>query len=57
MLIMFAVGTANLAWMLLLAAVMAVEKNSPWGRRLSRPLGIVLMTGAAALAAGEILHL
>ena len=32
MLIMFAVGTGSLAWMLLLAAVMAVEKNSPWGR-------------------------
>ena len=38
MLIMFAVGTANLAWMLLLTSVMAVEKNSPWGRRLSAPL-------------------
>ena len=57
MLIMFAVGTANLAWMLLLAAVMAVEKNSPWGRRLSRPLGLVLIAGAAALAAGELLRL
>jgi len=26
--------------MLLLATVMAVEKNVPWGRRLSRPLGL-----------------
>jgi predicted metal-binding membrane protein len=57
MLIMFVVGTANLAWMLLLAAVMAVEKNSPWGRRLSRPLGAVLIAGAAALAAGGLLGL
>jgi len=57
MLIMFAVGTANLAWMLLLAAAMALEKNSRWGRRLSRPLGALLVTGAAALAAGELLPL
>jgi predicted metal-binding membrane protein len=56
MLIIFAVGTANLAWMLLLAAVMAVEKNSRWGRRLSRPLGAVLIVAAAALAAGELLR-
>jgi predicted metal-binding membrane protein len=35
---------------------MAVEKNSSWGRRLSRPLGAVLITGAAALAAGELLR-
>lgn len=39
MLLMFAVGTASLAWMLLLALIMAVEKNVSWGRRVSRPLG------------------
>jgi len=31
------------AWMLLLGAVMATEKNMPWGRRLSAPLGIALV--------------
>ena len=31
MLLMFAVGVGNLAWMLALGAVMAVEKNVPWG--------------------------
>jgi predicted metal-binding membrane protein len=55
MLIMFAVGTANLAWMLLLAAVMALEKNSPWGRRMTRPLGALLITAAVALACGALL--
>lgn len=49
MLLMFAVGVGNLAWMLALAAVMAVEKNVPWGRRLSAPLGVVLIGSAAAL--------
>jgi predicted metal-binding membrane protein len=44
MLLMFAVGTANLAWMLLLGAVMAIEKNARWGKKLVRPLGIVLIT-------------
>lgn len=43
MLLMFAVGVGNVGWMLLLAAVMATEKNLPWGRRLSAPLGIVLL--------------
>jgi predicted metal-binding membrane protein len=43
MLLMFAVGTGNLAWMLALGAVMATEKNLPQGRRLSAPLGIVLL--------------
>jgi len=54
MLVMFAVGTANLGWMLLLAAAMALEKNSPWGRRLSRPLGLALIAGAAGFAAGGL---
>jgi predicted metal-binding membrane protein len=49
MLVMFAVGTGNLGWMLALGAVMAAEKNAPWGERLSRPLGAVLLAGAAAV--------
>jgi predicted metal-binding membrane protein len=49
MLLMFVVGTASLSWMLLLGIVMALEKNLPWGRRLSAPLGIVLLAGAAAM--------
>jgi predicted metal-binding membrane protein len=57
MLIMFAVGTANLAWMLLLAAVMALEKNSPWGRRMSRPLGALLIILAALLTGEGLLSL
>lgn len=43
MLLMFAVSTASLGWMLLLAFVMAIEKNAPWGKKLSRPLGLVLI--------------
>jgi len=54
MLIMFVLGTANLGWMLLLAAVMALEKNSPWGRRLSRPVGALLIVAAVALAGGGL---
>ena len=44
MLLMFVVGTGNVGWMLVLGAIMAVEKNMPWARRLSRPLGVVLAT-------------
>lgn len=43
MLLMFAVGTGNLAWMLLLGAIMAAEKNLPWGHKLSTPVGIALL--------------
>ncbi len=50
MLLMFAVGVASLGWMLVLALVMALEKNAPWGRRLSRPLGVVLLTAGIGLA-------
>jgi predicted metal-binding membrane protein len=50
MLLMFAVGVGNLGWMLLLGAVMAVEKNVSWGKRISRPLGFALVgSGAAAV--------
>ena len=51
MLLMFALGAGSLGWMLALAAAMALEKNLPWGRRLSTPLGVGLLAGAAALVA------
>ena len=43
MLLMFLVGMGSLGWMLALGTVMAVEKNFPWGRRLSTPLGVALL--------------
>lgn len=43
MLLMFAVGVGNIGWMLALGAVMAIEKNMPWGRKLSAPLGAALL--------------
>ena len=50
MLLMVGVGLSSLAWMLLLGAVMAVEKNVPWGNRLSAPLGFGLIAwGGVAL--------
>ena len=49
MFLMFAVGTGNLGWMLVLGAVMAVEKNLPWGRKLSAPLGIALLVWGALI--------
>ena len=50
MLVMFVVGVGSVGWMLALAAVMAAEKNLPWGRRLRTPLGLGLIGWAAALA-------
>ena len=43
MLLMFAVGTGSVGWMLALGAVMAVEKNMPWGQKMSLPLGVFLL--------------
>ena len=54
MLLMFAVGTGSLGWMLLLAAVMAIEKNFSWGRRLSAPLGVALLGWSAVLVATHV---
>lgn len=50
MLLMFVVGTANLAWMFALALVMAIEKNHAWGRKLAKPLGVALLAAAFAMA-------
>jgi predicted metal-binding membrane protein len=43
MLLMFVVGIGSLGWMFILAVLMAVEKNVSWGRRISIPLGVVLI--------------
>jgi predicted metal-binding membrane protein len=43
MFLMFAIGMGNLAWMLGIGAAMAVEKNLPWGSRISKPLGSALL--------------
>ena len=48
MLLMFILGSASLLWMLALAVVMGIEKNVAWGRRLSAPLGVVLLAWGAA---------
>jgi predicted metal-binding membrane protein len=49
MLLMFAVGTGNVGWMLLLGAVMAIEKNMPWGRKVAAPVGAVLLAWSALI--------
>jgi predicted metal-binding membrane protein len=54
MLLMFAVSASNLAWMLLMGIVMATEKNVPWGRQLSAPLGVALVGFSVLLTAGGL---
>ena len=48
MLLMFGVGAGSVGWMLVLGSVMAIEKNMPWGRKLSTPLGLVLISSGLA---------
>lgn len=54
MLLMFAVGAGNPGWMLVLAALMAIEKNLPWGRRLTAPLGVALLAWSGALVVAHV---
>jgi predicted metal-binding membrane protein len=55
MLLMFVVGVGNLGWMLVLGALMAIEKNLPWGRRVSAPLGVALLCWGFALGLEAVL--
>jgi predicted metal-binding membrane protein len=48
MLLMFLVSAGSLLWMMFLGIVMAMEKNLSFGRRLSAPVGVLLMIGAAS---------
>jgi predicted metal-binding membrane protein len=58
MLLMFLVGAAGaLLWMLVLGAVMAVEKNLSWGRRIGIPLGVLLLGIGLTFGTAQALHL
>ena len=52
MLVMFGVGLGSLSAMLVLGGLTAIEKNLPWGRRLTRPLGVALVLAAVYAVAG-----
>jgi len=54
MLVMFVVGMGNFGAMLALAALMAAEKNLPWGRRLAAPIGIGFLAWAAVLVSMHV---
>ncbi|WP_219416011.1 DUF2182 domain-containing protein [Pseudonocardia nigra] len=53
MLVMFATGAADLAWMLGLTAVMVAEKVAPWGHRIVAPVGVLLLATAGYLVIGD----
>lgn len=55
MLLMFAAGFANLAWMAILAAVMAYEALGPRGARFGMLVGVVLLVLAGVAASGVVL--
>ncbi len=52
MLVMFAVGLGSLGWMLVLGALTAIEKNTRWGHRIGRPLGVALLLAGLAVLNG-----
>ncbi|WP_321798358.1 DUF2182 domain-containing protein [Caballeronia sp. J97] len=51
MLLMFAVGTGSVGWMLALGAIMAAEKNLRWGAYIGKPLGVALIAWSAWIVA------
>jgi predicted metal-binding membrane protein len=55
MLLMFVVGTGSVGWMLLLGAIMAAEKNLPFGRRLRTPLGGALLLASMLVVLRNVL--
>ncbi len=54
MLLMFAVGTASIAWMLALAATMGAEKTLSLGKKISVPIGVGLLSWAALIVAENL---
>ena len=54
MLLMFGMGVGSLAWMLLLTAVMAADKTTRWGRRVSAPAGVGLLVTASVIAMASL---
>jgi predicted metal-binding membrane protein len=50
MVVMFAVGAAEITWMLALTAVMVYEKTAPRGERLVPVVGVALLVLAAIVA-------
>ena len=51
MLVMFAVGLGSVTAMLALGGLTALERNLPWGRRLTRPIGVALILAAVYVVA------
>jgi len=40
--------------MLALGALMAIEKNLPWGKKLSAPLGVTLLAWAGEIVLANV---
>jgi predicted metal-binding membrane protein len=50
MLVAFAAGAGDLVWMAAMASVMLVERSTPWGHRVVRPVGAFLIALGAVVA-------
>jgi predicted metal-binding membrane protein len=50
MLVMFGTGVGSLVWMLVLTAVMVVEKTTRWGDRIAGPVGVALLIAGVTVA-------
>ncbi|MGZ8407910.1 MAG: DUF2182 domain-containing protein [Caulobacteraceae bacterium] len=54
MVVMVLVGCTDLAWMLTLGLVMALQKHAPFGRHLVLPVGVTLVAAGLAVIGGTL---
>ena len=52
MVLLFVLGVMNLPWVAMLTVVVLAEKTLPYGRQISRILGVILVVWGIALIAG-----
>ena len=55
MLTMFVVGVGSLWWMVVLTAVMVIQKTHPRGARLIAPVGVILLAVGIWVGLSELL--
>ncbi|THV42475.1 DUF2182 domain-containing protein [Glycomyces buryatensis] len=55
MVVMFAVGSAGHGWMVLFALLSVLQKNAPWGPKLSKPIGVAFLAAATIIAFVQVM--
>jgi len=57
MALLFVAGVMNMAWIVVLAAVVIAERNIPWGRNIARGVGLGAIAAGLWVIWGSGFHL